>query len=158
MDIALGIESICKAATRVSLRRALASVLVASLRAIPICPCASAATCSASRGSMPSRATSRSATVCVDGCLSATRLTRERIVGSMSASLGAQSSQIVPAGGSSRAFSNTFEERSAIRSASSMIMIWYLLSDPPKCDAETSCLISSMEMMTFSVAKTETSG
>ena len=45
-----------------------------------------------------------------------------------------------------------------MRSASSIIMIWYLPSDPPKCDAETSCLISSMEIITFSVASTETSG
>jgi hypothetical protein len=80
------------------------------------------------------------------------------MVGSMSASLGAQSNQMVPAGGSSKAFNKTFEERSAIRSASSMIMIWYLLTDPPKCDAETSCRISSMEMITFSDARTETSG
>ena len=46
--------------------------------------------------------------------------TRERIVGSRSASLGAHSTHTVRSGGSSRAFSSTLEVRSAMRSASSM--------------------------------------
>ena len=72
---------------------------------------------------MPSLATRSSATVSGDGCLRATLLTLDLIVGSMSASLGAQSNQTVPAGGSSRAFSKTLDERSVMRSASSIIMI-----------------------------------
>ena len=76
----------------------------------------------------------------------------------MSASDGAHKIQMVPAGGSSRVFSKTLEERSAIRSASSMIIIWYLLIEPPKYEAATKPLISSIEIMTFSVASTVTSG
>ena len=48
--------------------------------------------------------------------------TRERIVGSRSASLGAHRIHTVRGGGSSSAFSSTLEVRSVIRSASSMIM------------------------------------
>jgi hypothetical protein len=80
------------------------------------------------------------------------------MVGSMSASDGAHKIQMVPAGGSSRVLSNTLEERSAMRSASSIIIIWYLLIDPPKYEAATKLLISSIEIMTFSVASTVTSG
>ena len=123
INIALETESICIAEIRVSFLRALESELVANLRAMPMWPCASAATCKARLWLMPSLDTRRSATVLLDGCLRATLLTLERIVGSMSASDGAQRIQIVPAGGSSKVLRRTLEERSAIRSASSMIMI-----------------------------------
>jgi hypothetical protein len=76
----------------------------------------------------------------------------------MSASDGAQSSQIVPAGGSSSALSKTFEERSIIRSASSMIMILNLPIELPNCESATKARTSSIEMTTFSVDKTEMSG
>jgi hypothetical protein len=48
--------------------------------------------------------------------------TRERIVGMRSASLGAHRIHTVRGGGSSSALSSTFEVRSAMRSASSMII------------------------------------
>jgi hypothetical protein len=76
----------------------------------------------------------------------------------MSASEGAQRSQMVPAGGSSSAFSKTFEDLSIIRSASSIIMILNLPIELPNCESATKARTSSIEMTTFSVDKTDMSG
>ena len=72
--------------------------------------------------STPSRRAMSSATSSTLGTRSRTVRTRERMVGMRSASLGAHRIQTVRGGGSSSALSSTFEVRSVMRSASSMIM------------------------------------
>ena len=87
---------------------------------MPMWLCAWRAASSARSRSTPLRATSRSATSSMPGTRSRTERTRDRIVGSRSASLGAQRIHTVRSGGSSSALSNTFDVRSVMRSASSI--------------------------------------
>ena len=111
----MAISSVC-------CRRRRASSLVASRCAMPMWLCASRAARVAVAMSTPSRDAISSATSAMAGTLKRTLRTLERMVGIRSASLGAHRIQTVRGGGSSSALSRTFEVRSVIRSASSMII------------------------------------
>jgi hypothetical protein len=87
---------------------------------MPMWLCASRAARVAVGRSTPSRRAISAATSSTAGMRRRTERTRERMVGSRSASLGAQRIQTVRGGGSSSALSSTFEVRSAMRSASSI--------------------------------------
>ena len=105
--------------------------------------------------------TSRSSQVAISsatGTPSVTSRVRERIVGSTSCALGAHSSQIVCAEGSSISLSSTFVVRSSMRSVFSMMMIRQGAVLGICSLSVTRSRTSSMPIVTLSVESVTTSG
>ncbi len=107
-----------------SRRRAKVASSVANAFARPMWPWLARAAYDARSGETPSRRTRNPATSSADGVASTTSRARERMVGSTSSTVGAQSSQTVRSVGSSTALSSALAAWSVSRSASSTIMTW----------------------------------
>ncbi len=126
-------------------------------RAMPICPSDKRAARAAMFVSNPSPSRNR-ATARFDGTARLTMRVRERMVGSTSCALGAQSSQMVCALGSSISFSSTLVVRSSMRSTSSMMMIRQGAVLGICSEVAMMSRTSSMPMVTLLVDNTVTSG